>query len=79
MYDRRPTSLALPFMIPGFRHANTITTIDSKGCQRCFYLNPGNDHPFSTNQVLLASGVATYIADGTFGHQRRPFVEESPA
>ena len=77
LYGRRPTSLVLPFMMPGFRHANRKTQMHSKG-ERCFYLNTGHDHSFTAHKVLLASGVASYTADVTFGYHRRPFVGESP-
>ena len=40
LYGRRPTSLVLPFMMPGFRHANRKTKMHSNG-ERCFYLNTG--------------------------------------
>ena len=42
LYGRQPTSLVLPFMMPGFRHANRKTKMHSKG-ERCFYLNTGHD------------------------------------
>ena len=77
LYGRRPTSLVLPFMMPGFRHANRKTKMHSKG-ERCFYLNTGHDHSSTAHKVLLASGVASYTADVTFGYHRRPFVGESP-
>ena len=77
LYGRRPTSLVLPFMMPGFRHANRKTKVHSKG-ERCFYLNTGHDHSFTTHKVVLASGVASYTADVTLGYHRRPFVGESP-
>ena len=77
LYGRRPTSLVLPFMMPGFRHADRETKMHSKG-ERCFYLNTGHDHSSTTHKVLLASGVASYIADVIFGYHRRPFVGESP-
>ena len=77
LYGRRPTSLVLPFMMPGFRHANRKTKMHSKG-ERCFYLNTGHDHSSTAHKVLLASGVASCTADVTFGYHRRPFVGESP-
>ena len=77
LYGRRPTSLVLPFMMPGFRHANRKTKMHSKG-ESCFYLNTGHDHSSTVHKVLLASGVASYTADVTFGYHRRPFVGESP-
>ena len=77
LYGRRPTSLVLPFMMPGFRHANRKTKMHSKG-ERCFYPNTGHDHSFTAHKVLLASGVASYTADVTLGYHRRPFVGESP-
>ena len=49
----------------------------SKG-ERCFYLNAGHDHSSTAHKVLLASGVARYTADVTFGYYRWPFVGESP-
>ena len=76
-YGRRPTSLVFPFMMPGFRHTNRKTKMNSKG-ERCFYLNTGNDHSSTTHKVLLALGVASYTADVTFGYHRRPFVGEWP-
>ena len=77
LYGRRPTSLVLPFMMPGFRHANRKTKMHSK-VERCFYLNTGHDHSSTAHKVLLTSGVASYTADVTFGYHRRPFVGESP-
>ena len=77
LYGRRPTSLVLPFMMPGFRHANRKTKMHSKG-ERCFYHNTEHDHSSTAHKVLLASGVASYTADVTFGYHRRPFVGESP-
>ena len=77
LYGRRPTSLVLPFMMPGFRHANRKIKMHSKG-ERCFYLNTGHDHSSTAHKVFLASGVASYTADVTFGYHRRPFVRESP-
>ena len=77
LYGRRPTSLVLPFMMPGFRHADRKTKMHSKG-ERCFCLNTGHDHSSTTHKVLLASEVASYIADVIFGYHRRPFVGESP-
>ena len=74
---RRPTSLVLPFMMPGFRHANRKIKMHSKG-ERCFYINTRHDHSSTAHKVLLASGVASYTADVTFGYHRRPFVGESP-
>ena len=64
-------------MIPGFRHANRKTKMHSKG-ERCFYLNTGHDHSTTARKVLLASGVASYTSDVTFGYHRRPFVGKSP-
>ena len=77
LYGRRPTSLVLPFMMPGSRHANRKTKMHSKG-ERCFYLNTGHDHSSTVYKGLLASGVASYTDDVTFGYHRRPFVGESP-
>ena len=77
LYGRRPTSLVLPFMMPGFRHANRKTKMHSKG-ESCFYVNTGHDHSSTAHKVLLASGVDSYTADVTFGYHRRPFVGESP-
>ena len=77
LYGRRPTSLVLPFMMPGFRHTNRKTKMHSKG-ERCFYLNTGHDHSSTAHKVLLASGVASYTADVAFRYHRRPFVGESP-
>ena len=77
LYGRRLTSLVLPFMMPGFGHTNRKTKMHSKG-GRCFYPNSGHDHYSTTHKVLLASGVASYTADVTFGYHRRPFVGESP-
>lgn len=51
--------------------------METKG-ERCFYLNSAKDHSSSTHKVLLASGVASYIADVTFGYHQRPFVGKSP-
>ena len=53
LYGRRPTSLVLPFMMPGFRHANRKTKMCSKG-ERCFYLHTGHDHSSTAHKVLLA-------------------------
>ena len=64
-------------MMPGFRHANRKTKMHLKG-ERCFYLNTGHDHSSTAHKVLLASGVAIYTADVTFGYHSRPFVRESP-
>ena len=77
LYGRRPTSRVLPFMMPGFRHANRKTNMHSKG-ERYFYLNIGHDHSSTAHKVLLASGVASYTDDVTFGYHRQPFVGESP-
>ena len=77
LYGRRPTSLVLQFIMPGFRRANRKIKMHSKG-ERCFYLNTGHDHSSTAHNVLLASGVASYTADVTFGYHRRPFVGESP-
>ena len=77
LYGRRPTSLVLLFMMPGFRHANRKTKMHSKG-ERYFILNTGHDHSSTAQKVFLASGVASYTADVTFGYHRRPFVGESP-
>ena len=77
LYGRQPSSLVLPFMMPGFRHANRKTKMNSKG-ERCFYLNTGHDHSSTAHKALLASGVVSYTADVTFGYHRRPFVGESP-
>ena len=77
LYSTQPSSLVLTFMMPGFRHANRKTKMHSKR-ERCFYLNTGHDHFFTVHKVLLASGVASYTADVTFGYHRRPFVGESP-
>ena len=77
LYGRRPTSPFLPFMMPGFRHAIQKTKMHLKG-ERCFYLNTGHDHSCTAHKFLLASGVASYTADVTFGHHCRPFVGESP-
>ena len=49
----------------------------SKG-ERCFYVKTGHDHSSTAHKVLLASGVASYTADVTFGYHRRPSVGESP-
>ena len=70
---RRPTSLVLPFMMPGFRHTNRKTKMHSKG-ESCFCLNTGHDHSSTAHKVLFASGVASHTADVTFGYHRRPFV-----
>ena len=64
-------------MMPGFRHANRKTKMHSKR-EMCFYLNTGHDHSSTAHKVLLASGVASYTADVTFGYYRWPFVGESP-
>ena len=77
LYGRRPTSLVLQFMMPGFRHANRKTKMHSKG-ERCFYLNTGYDHFSTAHKVLLASGVASYTDDVIFGYHHRPLVGESP-
>ena len=77
LHGRRPTSLVLPFMMPGFRYANRKAKMHSKR-ERCFYLNIGHDHSSTAHKVLLASGVASYTANVTFGYHRRPFVGESP-
>ena len=77
LYGRRPTSLVLLFMMPGFRHANRKTKMHSKR-KRCFYLNTRHDHSSTAHKVLLASRVASYTADVTFGYRRRPFVGKSP-
>ena len=76
LYGRRPTSPVLLFMVPGFRHANRKTKMHSKG-EICFYLNTGHDHSSTAHKVLLASGVASYTTDVTFGYHRRPFAGES--
>ena len=77
LYGKRPTLLVLSCMVPGFRHANRKTKMHSKG-EICFYLNTGHDHSSTAHKVLLASKVASYTADVTFGYHRRPFVRESP-
>ena len=77
LYGRRSTLLVLPSMMQGVRHANRKTNMHSKG-ERYFYLNTGHDHSSTAHKVLLASGVASYTADITFGYRRRPFVGEPP-
>ena len=58
LYGRRPTLLVLPFMMPGFRHANRKTNMHSKG-ERCFYLNTGHNHSSTAHKVLLQESPAT--------------------
>ena len=58
---KRRVKQAWPFMMPGFRHRNRPTKMHDKG-ERCFYLNPGNDHSFDTHKIITPAGIATYSA-----------------
>ena len=77
LYKKRPTNRLLPFMMPDFRHHNRKNKAESKG-ERCFFLNSGNNHSSTTDNILLPSGIASYSADVTWGYRRRPFVGELP-
>ena len=77
LYKKRPTNRLLPFMLPGFRHHNRKNKAESKG-EHCFFLNSGNNHSSATDEILRASGIASYSADVTWGYRRRPFVGELP-
>ena len=77
LYEKLPTNRLLPFMMPGFRHHNRKDKEESKG-ERCFFLDSGNNHSFTTDKILLPTGIASYSADVTWGYRRRTFVGELP-
>ena len=51
--------------------------MESKG-ERCFFLNSGNNHSSTTDEILLPSGIASYSADVSWRYRRRPFVGKLP-
>ena len=77
LYKKRPTNRLQPFMMPGFHHHNRKNKAESK-CERCFFLNAGNDYSSTTDKILLPSAIASYSADVTWGYRRRPLVGELP-
>lgn len=66
LHGRRRLQLVLPFMMPGHRHVNRATKMESKG-EHVFFLDHGVGHCSHTYKVMTEAGTTTYASHCTWG------------